>query len=104
MLISKSLQLIMFRHLNDSYIKEKWVLETGLVSSITKGYEENSPLGSKIFFFGGRPLQENVLSISGVQQGSGSLLVQVVFENKIQVNKWLDILEILTREKIDLNE
>jgi hypothetical protein len=46
----------MFRHINESYIKEKWIMKLDTIRKLKMGYEMNSPIEEATYVFSRKPI------------------------------------------------
>lgn len=46
----------MLRHINESYIKEKWIMKIETIKKVTKGYSSVSPIETATYIFSKKPL------------------------------------------------
>ena len=56
LILSKNLQAVMLWHIDESYIKEKWIMKFNTVKKLKSGYDENSPIETDTYIFSRKPL------------------------------------------------
>jgi hypothetical protein len=45
----------MLRHINESYIKEKWIMKIETIKQVIKGYNSSSPIETSTYIFSKKP-------------------------------------------------
>jgi hypothetical protein len=51
LILSKNLQAILLRHIDESYIKEKWIMKIETIKKIQLGYDNSSPIETSTYIF-----------------------------------------------------